>query len=473
MAPQHFLVVAFPGQGHINPTRALAERLARAFPGARVTLSAAVSAHRRMFPSLASPDEEIIIPDGASGISYVPHSDGYDDGFNLFAATGDEAWAHVETAARVGRATLSAALDRLAARGRPVTCVVYAMLMWWAADVARERGLPRALYWIQPATMLAVYYHYFHGYEGLITAHAGEPGFTVAMPGLPPMAIRELPSFFTKLADRTLAAAFDDIRKTFQQLDLDTSTGEKPMVLVNTVEALEAGVLASLPGLDLFPVGPAVVSLFADTRRSPGTDTVRDLYEHDDEKRYMEWLDTKPARSVVYVSFGSMSAVSKRQKQEIKRGLAAAGRPYLWVIRKNNRDADEDGDSVEQDAGMVVEWCDQVRVLEHGAVGCFVTHNGWNSTSESLAAGVPMVCWPGFADQFTNCKCVCEVWGVGLRLDAEVKREQVAGHVRKAMEAEEMRRSAVAWKAKAAEAVSPGGSSFENLQSMVKALNSV
>jgi hypothetical protein len=25
MAPQHFLVVAFPGQGHINPARALAE----------------------------------------------------------------------------------------------------------------------------------------------------------------------------------------------------------------------------------------------------------------------------------------------------------------------------------------------------------------------------------------------------------------------------------------------------------------
>ncbi|KQJ93930.1 hypothetical protein BRADI_3g07570v3 [Brachypodium distachyon] len=159
MAPEHFLVVAFPGQSHINPARALAERLARANPGARVTLSAAVSSHRLMFPTLSSPDEEVIIPDGDGGVSYAPYSDGYDHGFDLFAATGDQGWARVEAFARVGRATLSSGLDRLAARGRPVTRIVYCVLMWWAAEVARDRGLPRALYWIQPATVLAVYYH--------------------------------------------------------------------------------------------------------------------------------------------------------------------------------------------------------------------------------------------------------------------------------------------------------------------------
>ena len=65
-------------------------------------------------------------------------------------------------------------------------------------------------------------------------------------------------------------------------------------------------------------------------------------------------------------------------------------------------------------------------VLRHRAVGCFLTHCGWNSTCEGLAAGVPMVCWPVFADQLTICKYACEVWGVGRRLDAEVRREQVA-----------------------------------------------
>ncbi|VAI88244.1 unnamed protein product [Triticum turgidum subsp. durum] len=71
---------------------------------------------------------------------------------------------------------------------------------------------------------------------------------------------------------------------------------------------------------------------------------------------------------------------------------------------------------------------------------------------------------------YTNCKYACEVWGVGLRVDEEVRREQVASHVRHAMKAEEMRGSAARWKSKAEEAVAPGGLSCENLQSMVRAL---
>ena len=91
-------------------------------------------------------------------------------------------------------------------------------------------------------------------------------------------------------------------------------------------------------------------------------------------------------------------------------------------------------------------------------------------TCESLAAGVPMVCWPGFADQYTNCKYACEVWGVGVRLDPEVRREQVAVHVREAMGSEEIKASAARWKAEALAASCPGGSSYENLMSLVGAL---
>ncbi|XP_047076586.1 cyanidin 3-O-rutinoside 5-O-glucosyltransferase-like [Lolium rigidum] len=467
MAPQHFLVVAFPGQGHINPARALAERLARATPDGRVTLSAAVSAHRLMFPSLASPDQEV--HDGA--VSYVPYSDGYDRGFRLFAGDGDDARRYCEAFSRVGSETLSAVMDRLAARGRPVTCVVYAMLMWWAAEVARDRGVPRLLYWTQPATMLAVYYHYFHGYERIVTEHATEPGFTVAMPGLPPMAIRDLPSFFTNFSDERMVAAFGDVRKTFEQLDLDVNRstgGRKPMVLVNTIEELELGALASVPELDLFPIGPAVISLFADgtTRSSPDA-VVGDLFVHDG-KAYMEWLDTKPARSVVYVSFGSMSSASKRQKEEMKRGLAASGRPYLWVVRKDNRDNDEDRDN---ERGMVVEWCDQVRVLSHPAVGCFVTHCGWNSTLESLACGTPVVAVPQWSDQDTNTRLVVQ-WDIGVRatidadrfLDAEELTRCVELVMGDTKDGAAIRRSSTAWKAKVQVAIADGGSSEHNFK---------
>uniref|UniRef100_A0A0A9F8C4 Uncharacterized protein n=1 Tax=Arundo donax TaxID=35708 RepID=A0A0A9F8C4_ARUDO len=74
---QHFLFVTCPLHGHINPVRRLAARVAAANPSARVTFSTAVSGHRLMFPSLASPNEEV-----ADGLLHAPYSDGFDEGFN-------------------------------------------------------------------------------------------------------------------------------------------------------------------------------------------------------------------------------------------------------------------------------------------------------------------------------------------------------------------------------------------------------
>ncbi|BAS77537.1 Os02g0203300 [Oryza sativa Japonica Group] len=201
-----------------------------------------------------------------------------------------------------------------------------------------------------------------------------------------------------------------------------------------------------------------------------------DLYRHD-EKGYMEWLDAKPAGSVVYVSFGSMSVVSRRQKEELRRGLAATARPYLWVVRSDDRD---DGDGDGDGGGMVVEWCDQVRVLSHGAVGCFVTHCGWNSTLEAVACGAPMVAVPQWSDQDTNARLVAG-WGVGVRAATGADRVVEAGELARCVEtvmadteaAAAVRRSSVAWKAKVREAVAEGGSSDRNLKAFLDRIANV
>ncbi|KAG9138334.1 hypothetical protein Leryth_001529 [Lithospermum erythrorhizon] len=54
------------------------------------------------------------------------------------------------------------------------------------------------------------------------------------------------------------------------------------------------------------------------------------------------------------------------------------------------------------------------QVLAHEAIGGFLTHSGWNSTLESIVEGVPMICWPFFADQQINSRFVEEVWKLGL-----------------------------------------------------------
>lgn len=39
-------------------------------------------------------------------------------------------------------------------------------------------------------------------------------------------------------------------------------------------------------------------------------------------------------------------------------------------------------------------WVDQQAILQHPSVGWFLSHGGWNSISESMAQGIPMILWP-------------------------------------------------------------------------------
>jgi UDP:flavonoid glycosyltransferase YjiC (YdhE family) len=109
-------------------------------------------------------------------------------------------------------------------------------------------------------------------------------------------------------------------------------------------------------------------------------------------------------------------------------------------------------------------------VLQHEAVGVFLTHSGWNSTLESLCAGVPMLSWPFFAEQQTNCRYKRTEWGVGMEIGGEVRRDELADIIREAMDGEkglEMRRLALEWKQKAVKATLPGGPAEANLNRVI------
>jgi hypothetical protein len=51
---------------------------------------------------------------------------------------------------------------------------------------------------------------------------------------------------------------------------------------------------------------------------------------------------------------------------------------------------------------VVKSWTPQVEVLRYRATGAFVTHCGWNSTLEGVTAGLPLLCWPLYAEQQLN-----------------------------------------------------------------------
>ncbi|KAH7848521.1 hypothetical protein Vadar_003916 [Vaccinium darrowii] len=127
--------------------------------------------------------------------------------------------------------------------------------------------------------------------------------------------------------------------------------------------------------------------------------------------------------------------------------------------------------AVTREKGFLASWCPQEEVLAHPSIGGFLTHCGWNSTLESISKGVPMVIWPFFAEQQTNCWCCCAKWGVGMEIDNDVKRDGVELLVTKLMDGEkgkEMKKRAMEWKKLAEDATeTPSGSSVLNLDKLV------
>ncbi|TVU39084.1 hypothetical protein EJB05_12487, partial [Eragrostis curvula] len=185
------------------------------------------------------------------------------------------------------------------------------------------------------------------------------------------------------------------------------------------------------------------------------------------------WLEVHADRSVVYVSLGSLAVFSSHEQfAEFLAGLVAAGYAFLWVLRP---------DMVVQDAALlreavaavgetkapVVPWVAQRDVLRHRAVGCFLTHSGWNSTVEGLVEGVPMVCWPFFCDQQVNSRFVGAVWKTGMDMKDVCDRAVVERMVREAMESAKIRSSAQALAQQLRQDIADGGSSATEFQRLV------
>lgn len=206
----------------------------------------------------------------------------------------------------------------------------------------------------------------------------------------------------------------------------------------------------------------------------------------------LKWLDSKSRNSVLYVCFGSFCKFPSEQLHEIAMGLEASGQQFIWVVKKGTNDKETEDwmpEGFEErmiDKGLIIRgWAPQVMILDHGAIGGFVTHCGWNSTLEGIAAGVPMVTWPSFAEQFFTEKLITEVLRIGVAVGAKewvagagggnIKRDTVESAVRSIIvgeEAEERRNRCKGLKEMARKAVEEGGSSYSDLNALIQELSS-
>jgi hypothetical protein len=207
------------------------------------------------------------------------------------------------------------------------TCLVCTSLIPWAVDVARELHLPSALLWIQPATVFNIYRYYFNGYGDVITNSNNDPSCLIQLPRLPLLASPDLPS--SLLASNMYAFAVPTLQEQFEALE----SQDNPIILVNTFDALEVEAVRAIKKYNLIAVGPLIPSAFLDGRDPSDTSFGGDLFQT--SKDHIEWLNSKPKSSVIYVSFGSLAVLTKQQKEEIARGLLDSDHPFDLVGHKS------------------------------------------------------------------------------------------------------------------------------------------
>nr|AYR16630.1 UDP-glucosyltransferase UGT85A56 [Polygala tenuifolia] len=466
----HALLMPYPAQGHVNPMQKLANLLH--FRGFHITFVHSEFNSKRLLKARGPhaldnlPDFHFeTIPDG------LPPSDedATQDTPSLCDSTRKTCLVPFTKLLQKLKASASAGMVP------PVSFIVVDAAMAFSYKAAQQFSLPIFFLWTASASGLLCYAHYPTLIDKGIIPLKDESCLTNGyldteidwIPGIRRIRLGDLPTFLrtTDPNDKMLDFVLDAI----------SIMKKVAGVIMNTFEELDREVLNALSNIfpPIYTIGPLSL-LVKQVPQKHLASTGSNLWKEDTE--CIHWLDTKQPKSVVYVNYGSITVMTPHQLSEFAWGLANSKKPFLWIIRP---DLVEGGSVIlspefineTKNRGLIASWCDQEQVLNHSSVGGFLTHCGWNSVIESVAGGVPLVCWPFFAEQQTNCRFACSEWSIGLEIDTNVKRDEVEKLVIELMEGEKgktVRANAVGWKKKSEEAASPNGSSYGNFHKLVK-----
>ncbi|MCL7046269.1 hypothetical protein MKW94_012687 [Papaver nudicaule] len=305
-----------------------------------------------------------------------------------------------------------------------VCLVVVDLLASWAIEVAARRHVPVAGFW--PA-MLATYKLIEaipdlirHGYISEFGIPQNERN-KCSLPGQPSLTTRHLPWLIGNPSSQKQ-------RFEFWLRILERSRNLKWLLVNSFVEENYDNRSDSVQRLSdrprIFRVGPL----------TSHTKLAKTPTFWDEDRSCLDWLDQQKKSSVVYVSFGSwVGPIGEEKVTELALGLENTESPFIWVLGSAWRDGLPDGflDRV-RDIGKIVSWAPQKEVLQHSAVGCYLTHCGWNSTVEAIQCGKRLLCYPVAGDQFVNCTYIVDVWGIGAKMNG-IRKIDVEEGVKRVM----------------------------------------
>ncbi|AES79659.1 putative soyasapogenol B glucuronide galactosyltransferase [Medicago truncatula] len=360
-------------------------------------------------------------------------------------------------------------------------CIVSDMLYPWTVESAAKLGIPR-LYYYSSSYFSSCAAHFIKKQKPHENLVSDSQKFLI--PGLPhniEITSLQLQEYVRERSE--FSDYFDAVHE---------SEGRSYGTLSNSFHELEGdyeNLYKSTMGIKAWSVGP--VSAWVKKVQN------EDLAV---ESELLNWLNSKPNDSVLYISFGSLTRLPHAQIVEIAHGLENSGHNFIWVVRKKDGEGGEDGfledfkqRMKENKKGYIIwNWAPQLLILGHPATGGIVTHCGWNSILESLSVGLPMIAWPMFAEQFYNEKLLVDVLKIGVSVGSKVnkfwsnegegevaviRREEIAKAVEILMGSEEesiaMRRRVKKLGYAAKKSIDENGTSYNNLMQLIDDLKSL
>ncbi|XP_002529831.2 linamarin synthase 1 [Ricinus communis] len=465
----HVILLPFPAQGHVNPFMQLAKLLhSRGF---YITFVNTEFNHRRLvraqgpeavqgFPDFCFET----IPDG------LPPSDR--------DATQDPP-ALCDAMKKNCLAPFLELLSKIDSLSEvpPVTCIISDGMMSFGTKAAKMLGIADAQFWTASACGLMGYLQYGEFIRRGIVPFKDESFLTDGtldapidwIEGMSNIRIKDMPSF-VRITD------IKDILFNYLKSEAENCLNSSRLIF-NTFDDFEHEALVAIAAKfpNLYTIGPLPLL----ERQLPEVEfkSLRPSLWNED-LRCLEWLDKREPNSVVYVNYGSVTVMTEQHLKEFAWGLANSKYPFLWIVRPDVLMGDSPILPKEffkeiKDRGVLASWCPQNQVLSHPSIGVFITHCGWNSVMESICGGVPVIGWPFFAEQQTNCRYACTSWGIGMEVNRDFRSEEIVDLLREMMEGEngkQMKQKALGWKKKAEEAtnVDGYGSSYNNFNRLVK-----
>uniref|UniRef100_P0DO73 Mogroside I-E synthase n=1 Tax=Siraitia grosvenorii TaxID=190515 RepID=GT724_SIRGR len=453
----HVLLFPFPAEGHIKPFLCLAELLCNA--GFHVTFLNTDYNHRRLhnLHLLAARFPSLHFESISDGLPPDQPRDILDPKFFISICQ--------VTKPLFRELLLSYKRISSVQTGRPpITCVITDVIFRFPIDVAEELDIPVFSFCTFSARFMFLYFWIpkliEDGQLPYPNGNINQKLYGVAPEAEGLLRCKDLPGHW----------AFADELKDDQLnfVDQTTASSRSSGLILNTFDDLEAPFLGRLSTIfkKIYAVGP-IHSLLNSHHCG--------LWKEDHS--CLAWLDSRAAKSVVFVSFGSLVKITSRQLMEFWHGLLNSGKSFLFVLRSDVVEGDDEKQVVKEiyetkaeGKWLVVGWAPQEKVLAHEAVGGFLTHSGWNSILESIAAGVPMISCPKIGDQSSNCTWISKVWKIGLEMEDRYDRVSVETMVRSIMEQEgEKMQKTIAELAKQAKyKVSKDGTSYQNLECLIQ-----